>query len=282
MKKKKKKPKPNHKPKHCKHHKEHNPKCDRCIEQDQNYTQNDYYVYPTTRVYEESKKCVTCEKCDVTKHPDINQYVLKSSVPPCPDMSNYAPKSMVKPCPDMSNYIKKSQINPCKKCPDMRNYILKSQIPAQPKCPKCPKCPVCPVCPVYPPSYKHIEDNPQFKEWFKNYSHHERKNIKKNFINKDECDKIKKDAYHEGHKEGHKKGKEHAYKHIAKGMGKSIKDSPNLKKCLENNIISEENSNSNSIPQYNTGNNYPKIGHPNSGYPLTGNGSRSLNQVYNC
>jgi len=37
----------------------------------------------------------SCKDCDIAQHPDIDKYVLKSSVPSCPDMSNYMPKSMM-------------------------------------------------------------------------------------------------------------------------------------------------------------------------------------------
>lgn len=56
-----------------------------------------------------------CSNCDITKHPDINKYVLKSSIPPCPDMSRYVLKSEMCPCTNMNEYIKKSEIPPCGK-----------------------------------------------------------------------------------------------------------------------------------------------------------------------
>lgn len=97
--------------------------------------------------------------CPDCKQPDMNKYVLKSSIPPCPAV------------PDMSNYILKSE---CPPAPDLSNYVLKSSIPKQspvildcskcnkpsgdcppcprPRCPevKCPpqmKCPSCAPCP---------------------------------------------------------------------------------------------------------------------------------------
>jgi hypothetical protein len=93
------------------------------------------------------------------KQPNMSNYVLKSSIPPCPAL------------PDMSNYILKSE---CPPVPDLSNYVLKSSIPKQhpvildcskcnkPKgeCPPCPrprcpdvvcptpvKCPACAPCP---------------------------------------------------------------------------------------------------------------------------------------
>ena len=71
------------------------------------------------------------------KQPDMNKYVLKSSIPPCPAV------------PDLSNYILKSE---CPPVPDLSNYVLKSSIPKQQPvildCSKCQKtkgdCPPCP------------------------------------------------------------------------------------------------------------------------------------------
>ena len=75
--------------------------------------------------------------CGECKKPDMNKYVLKSSIPPCPAL------------PDMSNYILKSE---CPPVPDLSNYVLKSSIPKQNPvildCSKCQKpkgeCPPCP------------------------------------------------------------------------------------------------------------------------------------------
>lgn len=71
------------------------------------------------------------------KQPNMNKYVLKSSIPPCPAV------------PDLSNYILKSE---CPPVPDLSNYVLKSSIPKQSPvildCSKCQKakgeCPPCP------------------------------------------------------------------------------------------------------------------------------------------
>ena len=71
------------------------------------------------------------------KQPNMSNYVLKSSIPPCPAL------------PDMSNYILKSE---CPPVPDLSNYVLKSSIPKQSPvildCSKCKKpsgeCPPCP------------------------------------------------------------------------------------------------------------------------------------------
>lgn len=70
-----------------------------------------------------------CKRCDILDNPDIDKYVLKSSVPPCPNLSDY---------------IKKSEIPSCKNANiDLNDYIKKSEVPAVPKCPECPKadCP---------------------------------------------------------------------------------------------------------------------------------------------
>ena len=71
------------------------------------------------------------------RQPDMNKYVLKTTIPPCPAL------------PDLSNYILKSE---CPPVPDLSNYVLKSSIPKQSPvildCSKCQKpsgeCPPCP------------------------------------------------------------------------------------------------------------------------------------------
>ncbi len=115
-------------------------------------------------------KSKNCGDCDILTHPDINKYVLKSSVPPCPDISKYATKNMLKTCPDMSKYILKSKVPKCEKI-DKSKYILKSEVPPCPKCPICPVCPVCPTCPKPQPcktinQYK-IEEHPDMEEYVK-------------------------------------------------------------------------------------------------------------------
>ena len=109
-----------------------------------------------------------CGDCDILSHPDINKYVLKSSVPPCPDSSKFATKNMLQTCPDMSKYILKSKVPKCEKI-DKSKYILKSEIPPCPKCPICPTCPVCPTCPPIPEcktinQYK-IEEHPDSENY---------------------------------------------------------------------------------------------------------------------
>jgi len=99
---------------------------------------------------------VPAAKC---RQPDMNKYVLKSSIPPCPavpDLSNYILKSECPPVPDLSNYVLKSSIpkqNPilldCSKC-----QKGKGECPPCPrarcpelKCPEPTKCPQCAPCP---------------------------------------------------------------------------------------------------------------------------------------
>ena len=70
-------------------------------------------------------------ECPITSHPDIDKYVLKSSIPPPKDLSNYTKKSMLHPQVDMSNYMLKS------KCQaqniDLTEYIKKVDVPACPE-----------------------------------------------------------------------------------------------------------------------------------------------------
>ena len=93
------------------------------------------------------------------KQPDMNKYVLKSSIPPCPalpDMSNYILKSECPPVPDLSNYVLKSSIpkqNPvildCSKCQKPKGDCPPCPRPRCPemKCPEPTKCPTCAPCP---------------------------------------------------------------------------------------------------------------------------------------
>ena len=87
--------------------------------------------------------CPPCKKCPLPcpdRCPDLSQYVLKTSVPPCPK------------CPDMDKYIRKSEIPPPLKCPDMDKFVLKSSVPPCPQCQECPSCNCgdCPKCPEIP------------------------------------------------------------------------------------------------------------------------------------
>lgn len=93
------------------------------------------------------------------RQPDMNKYVLKSSIPPCPavpDLSNYILKSECPPVPDLSNYVLKSSIpkqNPvildCSKCQKPKGDCPPCPRPRCPevKCPEPAKCPTCAPCP---------------------------------------------------------------------------------------------------------------------------------------
>ncbi len=84
-----------------------------------------------------------CKKCNILDYPDIDKYVLKSSVPPCPNLSDYIKKSEIPPCKndniDLNDYVKKSEIPVCKNDNiDLNDYVKKNDIP---KCPTCPTLP---------------------------------------------------------------------------------------------------------------------------------------------
>ncbi len=89
---------------------------------------------------EEKEKCIQddlfksrsdlCKKCDILENPDIDKYVLKSSVPPCPNMSD---------------------------------YILKKDIPACPTLAEIPKCPTCPEIPANLRERKSIKNIQEFR-----------------------------------------------------------------------------------------------------------------------
>jgi hypothetical protein len=98
----------------------------------------------TKEYIKESWKSV-CNNCDILQHPDINKYVLKSSVPACPNI-------------DLNNYIKKSEIPACPPKVDLNNYIKKSEIPS---CPTINKCPTCPELPK-PKAIKSTQNTYQF------------------------------------------------------------------------------------------------------------------------
>lgn len=97
--------------------------------------------------------------CPECKQPNMSNYVLKSSIPPCPavpDLSNYILKSECPPVPDLSNYVLKSSIpkqNPvildCSKCQKPKGECPPCPRPRCPevKCPEPTKCPACAPCP---------------------------------------------------------------------------------------------------------------------------------------
>ena len=103
-------------------------------------------------IIDESKN--GCGSCDITKHPDIDKYVLKSSVPPCPDMSQYATKTMLQPQINLDDYVPKSELSSiCSTySPDNDQYILKTQ-----------------CVPQVETKYVRIEDHPDYKKILKKH-----------------------------------------------------------------------------------------------------------------
>lgn len=98
-----------------------------------------------TKDYIEKNK-ESCNNCDILQHPDIDKYVLKSSVPSCPKI-------------DLNDYIKKSEIPVC---PNLNDYIKKSEVPAQKECPTIDKCPTCPTIPENIKAKKELQNTYQF------------------------------------------------------------------------------------------------------------------------
>ncbi len=81
-----------------------------------------------------------CKKCNILDNPDIDKYVLKSSVPPCPNLSDYIKKSEIPSCKndniDLNDYIKKSEVPSCKNDNiNLNDYVKKSDIPSCPTIP---------------------------------------------------------------------------------------------------------------------------------------------------
>jgi hypothetical protein len=110
-----------------------------------------------------------CKKCDIMTNPDIDKYVLKSSVPPCPNMNEYIKKSEIPACPNINldEYIKKSEIPAPKECPkiNLDEYIKKSEVPPQKECPTCPEIPKCPTCPEIPEDIKQRKEVKNIREF---------------------------------------------------------------------------------------------------------------------
>lgn len=84
-------------------------------------------------VLERKTLCQRMGECPITSHPDIDKYVLRSSIKPCPNMKDYTKKSMLCPSIDMDKYMLKSKCRP-KQCPDLSDYIKKSEIRSSPEC----------------------------------------------------------------------------------------------------------------------------------------------------
>jgi len=120
---------------------------------------------------------------DILQHPDINNYVLKTSIP--------APKRCKKLCEhpitshcDIKEYVHKDSIQQCKgldefditKHPDIHSYVLKSSIPAPKRCKKLGEF--------------NIEHHPQFAEWKKQMEGKCKSELDK-FGTKDKCGNLK-------------------------------------------------------------------------------------------
>ena len=117
--------------------------------------------------------------CPECKQPNMSNYVLKSSIPPCPavpDLSNYILKSECPPVPDLSNYVLKSSIpkqNPvildCSKCQKPKGECPPCPRPRCPevKCPEPTKCPACAPCPraTCPPAVVKCKAEEQDDSW---------------------------------------------------------------------------------------------------------------------
>ena len=107
-----------------------------------------------------------CPPCPPCREPDLSQYVLKSSIPPCapqPDLSKYMLKTECPPTPDLSNYVLKSSVPKpqpilldCSKCNKPSGECPPCPRPRCPevKCPEPTKCPPPAPCPrqVCPPT----------------------------------------------------------------------------------------------------------------------------------
>ncbi len=101
-----------------------------------------------TKDYIEEKNKESCYKCDILQHPEIDKYVLKSSVPACPNI-------------DLNDYIKKSEIPACPNI-NLNDYIKKSEVPVPKVCPTIEKCPTCPEIPSNLKPKSELKNNYQF------------------------------------------------------------------------------------------------------------------------
>lgn len=110
---------------HRKHH--HKTECylqpeERTI--NNHYEKKNYYVDKDYYLMQKESCKNAMDRCPITEHPEIDKYVLKSSIPAMPDMDKYATKNMVHPCLDPSKYVLKSEVQPsliCPPCPDLPN-----------------------------------------------------------------------------------------------------------------------------------------------------------------
>lgn len=101
--------------------------------------------------------CGTCGANSCPPVPDLNKYVLKTSIPPpvqCPDMKQYMLKTECPPVPDLSQYVLKSSI-PTPEPIIVDNSSCRKDCGECPPCPRprCPetKCPPPVTCPACPP-----------------------------------------------------------------------------------------------------------------------------------
>jgi len=97
------------------------------------YSDGEYKCYYTPSQQENNFCENAMRKCPLSNHPDLNNYISKSMIPPQPNLNNYVLKSQIPParCPP----------NKCPPHPDMitfKKYMKKTG-----------KCPSCPTCPVY-------------------------------------------------------------------------------------------------------------------------------------
>jgi hypothetical protein len=103
--------------------------------------------------FENSTESMVCKSCgaDCPPVPDLTQYVLKTSIPPCqsmPDLDNYMLKSECPPIPDLSQYVLKSSV------PAQQPIIIDTSEDLKAKCGECPPCPRprCPEVKCPPPA----------------------------------------------------------------------------------------------------------------------------------
>jgi len=111
-----------------------------------------YFLLPR-RQHEGFVDGTACSSCGAQcpPVPDLTQYVLKTSIPPCqspPDLDNYMLKSECPPVPDLSQYVLKSSV------PAQQPIIIDTSEDLKAKCGECPPCPRprCPEVKCPPPT----------------------------------------------------------------------------------------------------------------------------------
>ena len=117
---------------HHKHHKHHKHRHPKYHPPGYNYPQREgeykCYYEPSQR---ENNYCQNAMKrCPLNIHPDLNNYIPKSMIPPQPNLNNYILKSNIPPaqCPDPQK---------CPPHPDMKTF--KKFMKKEGKCPTCPQ-----------------------------------------------------------------------------------------------------------------------------------------------